>query len=72
MNNELGSIWKETVVAWRDRCPGQDSNRETPIYCNESDQRVIRQQLCKHGPTRNNRGSCVFCRSDRRANSVAG
>jgi hypothetical protein len=26
---------------------------------------VARQQLCKHGPTRNNRGSCVFgVRSD--------
>jgi hypothetical protein len=29
-------------------------------YCNGFDQRVARQQLCKHGPTRNNRGSVVF------------
>jgi hypothetical protein len=29
-------------------------------YCNGSDQRVARQQLCKHGPTRNNGGTCVF------------
>jgi hypothetical protein len=30
------------------------------LYCNEFDERVARQQLCKHGPTRSNRGSCVF------------
>jgi hypothetical protein len=24
------------------------------------DQRVASQQLCKHGPTRNNRGGCVL------------
>jgi hypothetical protein len=29
------------------------------IYCNGFDQRVARQQLCKHGPTRNN-GEPVF------------
>jgi hypothetical protein len=29
------------------------------ICCNGFYQRVARQQLCKHGPTRNNRGSCV-------------
>jgi hypothetical protein len=42
------------------------------IYFNGFDQRLARQQLCKHSPTRNNRGSCVFCRSDRRANRLAG
>jgi hypothetical protein len=30
------------------------------IYCNGSDQRVARQQLCKHGPTRNNGETCDF------------
>jgi hypothetical protein len=30
------------------------------IYCNGFDQRVARQQLCKHGPTRNSRRSCVL------------
>jgi hypothetical protein len=30
-------------------------------YCNGYEQRVARQQLCKHGPTRNNRGNSVFC-----------
>jgi hypothetical protein len=30
------------------------------IYCNGVDQSVARQQLCKHGTTNNNRGSCVF------------
>jgi hypothetical protein len=30
-------------------------------YCNGFDQRVVTQQLCKHGPTRNNRWGCVFC-----------
>jgi hypothetical protein len=29
-------------------------------YCNGFNQRVARQQLCKHDPTRNNRGGCVF------------
>jgi hypothetical protein len=29
-------------------------------YPDRFDERVARQQLCKHGPTRNNRGSCVF------------
>jgi hypothetical protein len=29
-------------------------------YCNEFNQRVARQQLRKHGQTRNNRGSFVF------------
>jgi hypothetical protein len=29
-------------------------------YCNGFDQRVARQQLCEHGPTRNNGGTCVF------------
>jgi hypothetical protein len=29
-------------------------------YCNVLDQRVARQQLCKHGPTRNNTWSCIF------------
>jgi hypothetical protein len=29
-------------------------------YYNGSDQRVARQQLCKHGPTRNNKGGRVF------------
>jgi hypothetical protein len=41
-------------------------------YCNGFDQRVATQQLCKYGPTRNNMGSCAFCRSDRRANRLAG
>jgi hypothetical protein len=41
-------------------------------YCNGFDQLVARQQLSKHGLTHNNRGSCVFCRSDRRANRLAG
>jgi hypothetical protein len=31
----------------------------TFLYCNGFDQRVARQQLCKHGPTRNNRGGCA-------------
>jgi hypothetical protein len=30
-------------------------------YCNGVDQRVTTQHLYKHGPTRNNRGGCVFC-----------
>jgi hypothetical protein len=42
------------------------------IYCNGFDQRVARQQLCKHAPTRNNRGSCISHRSDRHANRLAG
>jgi hypothetical protein len=29
-------------------------------YCNGFDQRVARQQLCKHGPTCNNGWGCVF------------
>jgi hypothetical protein len=29
-------------------------------YRNGFDQRVARQQLCKHGPARNNRWGCVF------------
>jgi hypothetical protein len=29
-------------------------------YCNEFDQRVGRQHLCKYGGTRNNRGRCAF------------
>jgi hypothetical protein len=41
-------------------------------YCKGFAQHVARQQLCKHGPTCNNRGSCVFCRSDRCANILAG
>jgi hypothetical protein len=32
----------------------------TLIYCNAFDQRFARQQLCKHGPPRNNRWGCVF------------
>jgi hypothetical protein len=40
-------------------------------YCKGFDQHVARQQLCKHGSTRNNRGSCVFCRSDRHASRLA-
>jgi hypothetical protein len=34
------------------------------MYCNGFDQPVARQHLCKHGQTRNNRGSCVFRVSD--------
>jgi hypothetical protein len=30
-------------------------------YCNGIGQRVARQRLCKHTPTRNNGGRCVFC-----------
>jgi hypothetical protein len=30
-----------------------------PVYCTSFDQRVARKQLCKHGPTRNNRWGCV-------------
>jgi hypothetical protein len=30
------------------------------FYWNEIDQRVARQQLCKHGPKRNKRGGCVL------------
>jgi hypothetical protein len=30
------------------------------MYCNGVDQRVARQQLCIHRPTRNNRGGRVF------------
>jgi hypothetical protein len=41
-------------------------------YFKGFDQHVARQQLCKHGPTCNNKGSCVFCRSDERANILAG
>jgi hypothetical protein len=41
-------------------------------YSNGFYQCVARQQLCKHGPTRNNRGNSVFCRSDQRANRLAG
>jgi hypothetical protein len=32
----------------------------TESYCNGFDQRFARQQLCKHGTTSNNKGSCVF------------
>jgi hypothetical protein len=42
------------------------------LYCNGFDQRVARQQTYKHGPTRNNTGSYVFSRSDRRTNRLAG
>jgi hypothetical protein len=38
------------VLCWRDM----------NIYCNGFDQRFARQQLRKHGPTRNNRGGCVL------------
>jgi hypothetical protein len=41
-------------------------------YCKRFDQRVARQQLCKHSPTRNNRGRCVFCRSDQCTSRLAG
>jgi hypothetical protein len=41
-------------------------------YCNWFDQCVTRRHLCKHCPTRNNRGSCVFCRSDWHTNRLAG
>jgi hypothetical protein len=44
-------------------------NGDTPLgrreQCNGFDQTVVWQQFCKHGPTRDNRGSCVFhVRSD--------
>jgi hypothetical protein len=39
---------------------------------NGFDQPIARKQLCEHGSTRNNRGSCVFCRSDWRAIRLAG
>jgi hypothetical protein len=32
------------------------------LYFNGFDQRVARQQLCKHGSTRNNRWGCFLCR----------
>jgi hypothetical protein len=32
------------------------------LYCNIFDQRIARQQLCKHGPTRNNRKGCFLYR----------
>jgi hypothetical protein len=41
-------------------------------YCNGFDQSVARQQLRKDGPTLENRVSCVFCRTDRRDNRLAG
>jgi hypothetical protein len=44
----------------------------TEVCRNGFDQRFARQQLCKHGPTRNSNGSCIFCRSDWRANRLAG
>jgi hypothetical protein len=34
------------------------------LYCNRCYQHIVRQCLCKHRPRHNNRGSCVFCRSD--------
>jgi hypothetical protein len=37
------------------------SSMRVCIYCNRFDQRIDMEQPCKHGPTRNNRGSCVFC-----------
>jgi hypothetical protein len=30
-------------------------NPQATRYCNGFDQRVARQRLCKHGPTRNNK-----------------
>jgi hypothetical protein len=42
-------------------------------YCNGFDQRVARQQLCKHSPTLNNRCGCVFyvaCAKQRWNNGV--
>jgi hypothetical protein len=39
--------------------------QDTWQYCNGLDQWVARQQLCQHGPTCNNRGSCFYrVRSD--------
>jgi hypothetical protein len=32
----------------------------SPLYCNRFDQRVARQQFCKHGTTRTNRWVCAF------------
>jgi hypothetical protein len=42
--------------------------RMTDKYYNRFDQCVAGQQFCKHGPTRNNKGGCVFyaVRSDQR------
>jgi hypothetical protein len=39
------------------------SAKQNKMYCNRLYHCVARQQLCKHGPTCNNKGSCVFCRS---------
>jgi hypothetical protein len=39
----------------------------TLMLCNRFDLRVARQQLCKHGPTRNNRWGCFLCRPCRAA-----
>jgi hypothetical protein len=41
-------------------------------YCNGFDQRVVRQELCKHGPTRNNTGGCLFYVVRARANAANG
>jgi hypothetical protein len=41
-------------------------------YFNGYDQCVAKQHLCKHSPTNNNTENGVFCRSDRRANRLAG
>jgi hypothetical protein len=39
-------------------------------YCNRFDQRVARQQLCKHSPTHNNRWGCVlYVRAEQRWNN---
>jgi hypothetical protein len=40
--------------------PDVVSSKQSLTYCNEFDQRIARQQLCKHGPTCNSRGCCVL------------
>jgi hypothetical protein len=42
------------------------------LYCNGFDQRVARQQLCKHGPTRNKTWCCFLCRPRQEAEEQRG
>jgi hypothetical protein len=54
-------VWAECRVYYVKEC-GTYRNHfffKELNYCNGFDRRIARQQLCKHGPTRNNRGSCV-------------
>jgi hypothetical protein len=51
-DNILPCMRSDFILSWH--------RDEYDQYCKGSDQRDVRQQLCKHGPARNNRRGSVF------------